>query len=39
MFAALPLPQKNRVRNGELYRYVADTRGAFAQPALYEGEA
>lgn len=28
--------QKNRVRNGELYRYVADTRGAFAQPALYE---
>jgi hypothetical protein len=31
--------QKNRVRNGELYRYVADLRGAFAQPALYEGEA
>lgn len=30
--------QKNRVRNGELYRYVADMRGAFAQPALYEGE-
>ena len=29
--------QKNRVRNGELYRYIADTRGAFAQPALYEG--
>lgn len=28
--------QKNRVRNGELYRFVADTRGAFAQPALYE---
>ncbi|PSC73946.1 sucrose synthase [Micractinium conductrix] len=28
--------QKNRVRNGELYRYIADTRGAFAQPALYE---
>ena len=29
--------QKNRVRNGELYRYIADTRGAFVQPALYEG--
>ena len=29
--------QKNRVRNGELYRYVADSRGAFVQPALYEG--
>ncbi|KAH7284986.1 hypothetical protein KP509_33G005600 [Ceratopteris richardii] len=28
--------QKNRVRNGELYRYVADTKGAFVQPALYE---
>ncbi|KAI5058557.1 hypothetical protein GOP47_0026727 [Adiantum capillus-veneris] len=28
--------QKNRVRNGELYRYIADTRGAFIQPALYE---
>ncbi|GBG73881.1 hypothetical protein CBR_g17593 [Chara braunii] len=28
--------QKNRVRNGELYRYVADTRGAFVQPAFYE---
>ncbi|GAQ80888.1 sucrose synthase [Klebsormidium nitens] len=28
--------QKNRVRNGELYRYIADTRGAFVQPALYE---
>jgi glycogen synthase len=28
--------QKNRVRNGELYRFVADTRGAFVQPALYE---
>lgn len=25
------------MRNGELYRYIADTRGAFAQPALYEG--
>lgn len=23
--------QKNRVRNGELYRFVADTRGAFVQ--------
>jgi sucrose synthase len=28
--------QKNRVRNGELYRYIADTRGAFIQPACYE---
>lgn len=28
--------QKNRVRNGELYRYICDTRGAFVQPALYE---
>lgn len=28
--------QKNRVRNGEMYRFVADTRGAFVQPALYE---
>ncbi|XP_077230868.1 sucrose synthase 1-like [Tasmannia lanceolata] len=28
--------QMNRVRNGELYRYIADTKGAFIQPALYE---
>lgn len=28
--------QKNRVRNGELYRYICDTGGAFVQPALYE---
>ncbi|KAK9843685.1 hypothetical protein WJX81_002259 [Elliptochloris bilobata] len=28
--------QKDRVANGELYRYIADTRGAFVQPALYE---
>ncbi|CAM8933320.1 unnamed protein product [Rhodiola kirilowii] len=28
--------QTNRARNGELYRYIADTRGAFVQPALYE---
>ncbi|KAL6768924.1 hypothetical protein ACKKBF_B16775 [Auxenochlorella protothecoides x Auxenochlorella symbiontica] len=28
--------QKNRVRNGELYRFIADRRGAFVQPALYE---
>ncbi|XP_044464010.1 sucrose synthase [Mangifera indica] len=28
--------QMNRVRNGELYRYICDTRGAFVQPALYE---
>ncbi|XP_052188073.1 sucrose synthase 2-like [Diospyros lotus] len=28
--------QTNRVRNGELYRYIADRRGAFVQPAFYE---
>ncbi|XP_051149531.1 sucrose synthase-like [Andrographis paniculata] len=28
--------QMNRVRNGELYRCVADTRGIFVQPAFYE---
>jgi sucrose synthase len=28
--------QKDRIRNGELYRYIADTKGAFIQPALYE---
>ncbi|XP_058071665.1 sucrose synthase 4-like [Magnolia sinica] len=28
--------QMNTVHNGELYRYIADTRGAFVQPALYE---
>ena len=28
--------QMNRVRNGELYRGIADTKGAFVQPALYE---
>ncbi|KAJ7944880.1 Sucrose synthase [Quillaja saponaria] len=28
--------QMNRVRNGELYRYIADTKGAFVQPAIYE---
>ncbi|CAN6232801.1 unnamed protein product [Urochloa humidicola] len=28
--------QTDRVRNGELYRCIADTRGAFVQPALYE---
>ncbi|MCL7045680.1 hypothetical protein MKW94_027271 [Papaver nudicaule] len=28
--------QMNRVRNGELYRYIADSRGAFVQPAFYE---
>lgn len=27
----------NRMQNGELYRYIADTKGAFVQPALYEG--
>jgi len=30
------IAQKNRVRNGELYRYICDTHGAFVQPALYE---
>nr|WCB56989.1 SUS2 [Vitis amurensis] len=28
--------QTNRARNGELYRYIADTRGIFVQPAFYE---
>lgn len=28
--------QTDRHRNGELYRCVADTKGAFVQPALYE---
>lgn len=28
--------QTDRYRNGELYRYIADTKGAFVQPALYE---
>lgn len=28
--------QSDRYRNGELYRYIADTKGAFVQPALYE---
>ncbi|KAG6467459.1 sucrose synthase 1-like [Zingiber officinale] len=28
--------QMDRFRNGELYRYIADTKGAFVQPALYE---
>ncbi|XP_059638391.1 sucrose synthase-like [Cornus florida] len=28
--------QMNRERNGELYRYIADKRGAFVQPAFYE---
>ena len=28
--------QVNRERNGELYRFVADHRGAFVQPALFE---
>ncbi|KAJ4722129.1 Sucrose synthase [Melia azedarach] len=28
--------QMNRARNGELYRYIADTKGVFVQPALYE---
>ncbi|XP_078447961.1 sucrose synthase 3 [Wolffia australiana] len=28
--------QMNRARNGELYRYVADTGGIFVQPAFYE---
>ncbi|WCJ24460.1 Sucrose synthase [Euphorbia peplus] len=28
--------QTDRYQNGELYRYIADTKGAFVQPALYE---
>ncbi|KAM7463106.1 hypothetical protein LguiA_031227 [Lonicera macranthoides] len=28
--------QMNCARNGELYRYIADTRGIFVQPAFYE---
>lgn len=28
--------QTNPIRNGELYRYIADRKGAFVQPALYE---
>ncbi|WMV48609.1 hypothetical protein MTR67_041994 [Solanum verrucosum] len=28
--------QMNRARNGELYRYIADKRGIFVQPAFYE---
>ncbi|KAF5730257.1 sucrose synthase 6 [Tripterygium wilfordii] len=28
--------QTDRRRNGELYRCIADTKGAFVQPALYE---
>ncbi|XP_043718353.1 sucrose synthase 7-like isoform X2 [Telopea speciosissima] len=28
--------QNDRVRNGELYRCIADSKGAFVQPALYE---
>ncbi|CAK7345904.1 unnamed protein product [Dovyalis caffra] len=31
-----PYTEMNRVRNGELYRYVCDTKGAFVQPAVYE---
>lgn len=28
--------QTNRAQNGELYRYIADKRGIFVQPAFYE---
>lgn len=28
--------QTDRKRNGEIYRSIADTKGAFVQPALYE---
>ncbi|XP_019054927.1 PREDICTED: sucrose synthase 7-like isoform X3 [Nelumbo nucifera] len=28
--------QTDRFRNAELYRHIADTKGAFVQPALYE---
>lgn len=27
--------QKDRVKNGELYRYIADNHGIFVQPAKY----
>jgi sucrose synthase len=27
--------QKNRVRNGEIYRYIADTKGAFVQVSCF----
>lgn len=30
------MAQKDPVRNGEMYRLIADTGGAFVQPALYE---
>nr|KYP61686.1 Sucrose synthase 2 [Cajanus cajan] len=29
--------QSNRYYNSELYRYIADMKGAFVQPAFYEG--
>jgi sucrose synthase len=28
--------QKNRVRNGELYRFIADSKGAFVQVCTHE---
>ncbi len=28
--------QMNRVRKGELYRYIADTKGVFVQPAFFD---
>nr|CAC32462.1 sucrose synthase isoform 3 [Pisum sativum] len=28
--------QMDRIRNGELYRVICDTKGAFVQPAIYE---
>ncbi|KAK3438587.1 hypothetical protein EUGRSUZ_C03204 [Eucalyptus grandis] len=28
--------QMDRVRNGELYRYICDMKGVFVQPAIYE---
>nr|AEX32875.1 sucrose synthase 2 [Oryza sativa Japonica Group] len=28
--------QMNRVRTGEMYRYICDTKGVFVQPAFYE---
>lgn len=28
------MAQKNRVRNGELYRFIADSKGAFVQVSL-----
>lgn len=36
LLIALQVAQKDRVKNGELYRYIADNHGIFVQPAKYE---